>query len=100
MNKNGGRQATQRALDVMEKRFGNNPSLNAKIEQLRRIADEYTEMMAKEVRYAMMRMSRSLVSKDEIAYEGDETHVSESVMPSFMRNKVSEDKGMGKVSEE
>jgi hypothetical protein len=28
-----------------------------------------------------------------MAYEGDETHVSESVMPSFLRKKVSEGKG-------
>jgi hypothetical protein len=32
-----------------------------------------------------------------MAYEGDETHVSESVMPSFLRKKVSE--GKGKVRE-
>jgi hypothetical protein len=43
-------------------------------------------------------MSRRLVSKEEMAYEGDETHVSESVMPSFLRKKVSE--GKGKVREE
>ncbi len=50
-------------------------------------------MMVKEVHYSMMRMSRRLVSKEEMAYEGDETHVSESVMPSFLRKKVSEGKG-------
>jgi hypothetical protein len=41
----------------------------------------------------MMRMSRRLVSKEEMAYAGDETHVSMSVMPSFLRKKVSEGKG-------
>ncbi|PUE48388.1 VWA domain-containing protein [Limnohabitans sp. 2KL-51] len=91
--KEGDRQATQQALDVLEKRFGHHPWLSAKIKQLRQLADEDSEMMAKEVRYSMMRMSRRLVSKEEMAYEGDETHVSESVMPSFMRKKVSEGKG-------
>ena len=42
---------------------------------------------------SMMCMSRRLVSKEEMAYEGDETHVSMSVMPSFLRKKVSEGKG-------
>lgn len=78
---------------MLEKRFGHHPWLSAKIKQLRQLADEDSEMMAKEVRYSMMRMSRRLVSKEEMAYEGDETHVSESVMPSFMRKKVSEGKG-------
>jgi hypothetical protein len=41
----------------------------------------------------MMRMSRRLVSKEEMAYDGDETHISESIMPSFLRKKVSEGKG-------
>jgi hypothetical protein len=95
--KDGDRQATQQALDVLEKRFGHHPWLSAKIEQLRQLADEDSEMMAKEVRYSMMRMSRRLVSKEEMAYAGDETHVSESVMPSFLRKKVSE--GKGKVRE-
>jgi Ca-activated chloride channel family protein len=91
--KDGDRQATQQALDVLEKCFGHHPWLNAKIEQLRQLADQDSEMMAKEVRYSMMRMSRRLVSKEETAYQGDETHVSESVMPSFLRKKVSEGKG-------
>lgn len=91
--KDGDSQSTQRALDVLEKRFGHHPWLNAKIEQLRQLADQDSEMMAKEVRYSMMRMSRRLVSKEEMAYAGDETHISESVMPSFLRKKVSEGKG-------
>jgi Ca-activated chloride channel family protein len=91
--KDGDRQATQQALDVLEKRFGHHPWLSAKIEQLRQLADEDGQMLAKEVSYSMMRMSRRLVSKEEMAYEGDETHVSESVMPSFLRKKVSEGKG-------
>lgn len=91
--KDGNRQATQQALDVLEKRFGHHPWLSAKIEQLRQLADQDSEMMAKEVRYSMVRMSRRLVSKEEMAYAGDETHISESVMPSFLRKKVSEGKG-------
>ena len=91
--KDGDRQATQQALDVLEKRFGHHPWLSAKIEQLRQLADEDGQMLAKEVSYSMMRMSRRLVSKEEMAYAGDETHISESVMPSFLRKKVSEGKG-------
>ena len=91
--KDGDRQATQQALDVLEKRFGHHPWLSAKIEKLRQLADEDHEMMAKEVRYSMMRMSRRLVSKEEMAYAGDETDISESVIPSFLRKKVSEGKG-------
>jgi Ca-activated chloride channel homolog len=92
--KDGDQPATQRALDVLEKRFGHHPWLNAKIEQLRQLADEDNEMMAKEVSYSMVRMSRRLVSKKETAYAGDETDINESVMPSFLRKKVSE--GIGK----
>ncbi|WP_089961549.1 VWA domain-containing protein [Limnohabitans sp. 2KL-3] len=91
--KDGDRIATHRALDVLEKRFGHHPWLNAKIEQLRQLADQDSEMMAKEVRYSMMRMSRRLACKEEMAFESDETHISESVMPSFLRKKVSEGKG-------
>ena len=78
---------------MLEKRFGQHPWLKAKIEQLRQLADQDSEMMAKEVQYSMMRMSRRLVSKEEMAYDGDETHVSESVMPSFLRKKLSEGQG-------
>ncbi len=91
--KDGDHQATQQALDVLEKRFGHHPWLSAKIDQLRQLADEDGQMLAKEVSYSMMRMSRRLVSKEEMAYAGDETHISESVMPSFLRKKVSEGKG-------
>ena len=62
---------------MLEKRFGQHPWLKAKIEQLRHLADQDSEMMAKEVKYSMMRMSSRLVSKEEMAYKGDETHVSE-----------------------
>jgi Ca-activated chloride channel homolog len=92
--KDGDQHATKQALDVLEKRFGHHPWLNAKIEQLRQLADEDNEMMAKEVSYSMVRMSRRLVSKKETAYAGDETDINESVMPSFLRKKVSE--GIGK----
>lgn len=91
--KDGNRAATKRALDALQKRFGQHPWLSAKIAQLRHLADEDTVLMAKEVRYSMMRMSSRLASKSEMAYEDDETHLSESVMPSFLRKKVSEGKG-------
>jgi Ca-activated chloride channel homolog len=92
--KDGDQHATKRALDVLEKRFGHHPWLNAKIEQLRQLADEDSQMLSKEVHYSMVRMSRRLVSKKETAYAGDETDINESVMPSFLRKKVSE--GIGK----
>jgi hypothetical protein len=91
--KDGDHAATQRALDALQKRFGQHPWLSAKIAQLRHLADEDTVLMAKEVRYSMMRMSSRLASKSEMAYADDETHVSESVMPSFLRKKVNEGKG-------
>lgn len=91
--KDGNREATLQALDTLEKRFGHHPWLSAKIEQLRELANQDTELMAKEVQYSMMRMSRRLTAKDEFAYEGDETHISASIMPSFLRKKVSEGKG-------
>lgn len=55
------------ALDVLEKRFGQYPWLNAKIEQLRDLADQDTDMVGKDVRLSMMRMSGRLVSKEEMA---------------------------------
>ncbi|OYU31334.1 MAG: hypothetical protein CFE39_08885 [Comamonadaceae bacterium PBBC2] len=91
--KDGDHAATKRALDALQKRFGQHPWLSAKIAQLRHLADEDTVLMAKEVRYSMMRMSSRLASKSEMAYADDETHVSESIMPSFLRKKVSEGKG-------
>lgn len=87
--KDGNHAATQRALDALQKRFGQHPWLSAKIAQLRHLADEDTVLMAKDVRYSMMRMSSRLASKSEMAYADDETHLSESVMPSFLRKKVS-----------
>lgn len=38
-------------------------------------------------------MAGRLASKLEMAYERDETHVSEPVVPSYLRKKVSEAKG-------
>lgn len=93
----GDMDATERALHALEERFGAHPWLKAKIEQLRKLADEDSEMMAKEVSYSMMRMSRRLVSKEEMAYVGDETHISESVVPSFLRKKVSEGRGRSRA---
>ena len=91
--KDGDRQSTLSALAALEERFGQHPWLKAKIEQLRELADEDTLLMAKEARYAMMRMSSRLVSKDEERYSADETELSEMLMPSFLRKKASEGKG-------
>jgi Ca-activated chloride channel family protein len=89
----GNHAATQAALKALQDRFGQHPWLQAKIEQLRHLADQDSALMAKEARYSMMRMSSRLVSKNEMAYDLDETHLSESVMPSYLRKKASEGKG-------
>ncbi len=88
---NGDRATTQKALAALEKRFGDHPWLRAKIEQLRRLAEEDEVMMLKEVRYSAMRMSRRLVAKDEMEFNMDETQAMS--MPAFLRKKVSEGKG-------
>jgi len=87
----GDRAAAERALAALEARFGQHPWLKAKIEQLRELAREDTVMMAKEVRYSMARMSRRLVSIDDMQYSADETEATH--VPAFLRKKVSEGKG-------
>lgn len=82
--------ATRRHLAQMERRFGHHPWLNAKMTQMRRLAEEDMEMMVKEVSYSAMRMSRSLASKSEVLYSVDETAAD---MPAFLRKKESEGKG-------
>ena len=90
MAKKGNRKATQRKLNEMEKRFGEHAWLKAKLEQLKRLADEDMEMMVKESIYANMRMSKRLASRSESHYLGDET---EFLMPAFLRKKESEGRG-------
>ena len=90
MAKKGNRRITQRKLHEMEKRFGEHAWLKAKLEQLKRLADEDMEMMVKESIYANMRMSKRLASRSEAHYLGDET---EFLMPAFLRKKESEGRG-------
>jgi len=87
----GDRAATKKALAALEARFGEHPWLKAKIDQLRRLAEEDTAMMMKEVSYSMLRMSRRLAPLEDIRFGKDET---DSVaIPSFLRKKVSEGRG-------
>jgi Ca-activated chloride channel family protein len=91
--KRGDHEETEKALAVMDVRFGAHPWLNAKLVQLRRLAASDMEMMMKEVVFASARMSRRLVAKEEMAFCADETN---SQMPSFLRKKVSEGRGRNK----
>ena len=86
----GENSATRRALEKMEERFGHHPWLKAKMEQMRRLAEEDMQMMLKEVSYSAMRMSKSLASRSEVMFSLDET---ESNMPAFLRKKESEGRG-------
>lgn len=87
----GDARATRRALAALEAQFGENPWLRAKIDKLRELADDDMRLMAKEVQFSAMRMSRRLVAKDETAFMGDETY--SQVVPAFLRKKVSEGTG-------
>jgi len=74
----------------MDERFGHHPWLKAKMEQMRRLAEEDMMMMVKEASFSAMRMSKSLASKSEVMFCMDET---ESNMPSFLRKKETEGRG-------
>jgi Ca-activated chloride channel family protein len=80
-------------LDELEREFGNNPWLSAKIEQLRRLTEDDLSMMMKEVSYTAFRMSRRLTSKSEMLFGKDET---DSQIPAFLRKKVEEGRGRSK----
>ena len=86
----GNRLDTMRKLAEMDERFGHHPWLKAKMEQMRRLAEEDMMMMVKEASFSAMRMSKSLASKSELLYRVDET---ESEMPAFLRKKESEGRG-------
>ena len=86
----GNRLDTMRKLAEMDERFGHHPWLKAKMEQMRRLAEEDMMMMVKEASFSAMRMSKSLASKSEILYSIDQT---ESEMPAFLRKKESEGRG-------
>jgi Ca-activated chloride channel family protein len=86
----GNRLDTMRKLAEMDERFGHHPWLKAKMEQMRRLAEEDMMMMVKEASFSAMRMSKSLASKSELMFCMDET---ESNMPSFLRKKETEGRG-------
>ena len=86
----GNRLDTMRKLAEMDERFGHHPWLKAKMEQMRRLAEEDMMMMVKEASFSAMRMSKSLASKSEVMFCMDET---ESNMPSFLRKKETEGRG-------
>jgi Ca-activated chloride channel family protein len=86
----GNRLDTLRKLAEMDERFGHHPWLKAKMEQMRRLAEEDMMMMVKEASFSAMRMSKSLASKSEVMFCMDET---ESNMPSFLRKKETEGRG-------
>jgi Ca-activated chloride channel homolog len=86
----GNRLDTMRKLAEMDERFGQHPWLKAKMEQMRRLAEEDMMMMVKEASFSAMRMSKSLASKSEVMFCMDET---ESNMPSFLRKKETEGRG-------
>ena len=88
--KEGAAAAAKRLMAQMEERFGGHAWLSAKMEELRRLAEDDMEMMIKEVGFTAYRMSNRLVSKQEMNYMADET---ESNMPSFLRKKESEGRG-------
>ena len=86
---------TQRAsvmLSEMSERFANHPWLIQKLSVLKRLAEQDIDLMFKEASYSRVKFSKSLVSKEEIFYRGDETN---SAMPAYLRKKVEE--GRGKV---
>ncbi|MCY7304805.1 MAG: hypothetical protein LH632_01400 [Rhodoferax sp.] len=70
----------------MEKRFGQNAWLQAKLER-------NPEMMPKEVMFSSVRFSHRLVARKEVAFSGDET---QSAIPAFLRRKSEQGKGKGR----
>ncbi|MBU3740613.1 MAG: VWA domain-containing protein [Rhodoferax sp.] len=86
-----GRVGEVRAMmDDLQAGFGHHPWLRDKLDRLRILADDDLQMMAKEVHYSAMRMSRRNVAKSEMAYSVDETA---SLLPAFLRKKAEEGKG-------
>ena len=88
---NAGNVTAARALvKELEKHFGQNPWLQAKLTRLRELADRDPEMMSKEARFSSRKMSKRLVSNTEVAFSVDETN---SEMPGFLRKKSEEGRG-------
>ena len=86
----GDTKGARTLMKGLEQRFAQNPWLQAKLERLRELADRDPEMMVKEVRFSMMKMSTRLSAKEEMAFTGDETNLA---MPAFLRKKSEEGKG-------
>jgi Ca-activated chloride channel family protein len=94
---NAGNVTVARALvKDLEKRFGQHPWLQAKLTRLRELADRDPEMMSKEARFSSRKMSKRLVSNQEVAFSADETN---SAMPAFLRKKSEEGRGRKGPSE-
>jgi Ca-activated chloride channel family protein len=88
---NAGNVTAARALvKELEKHFGQNPWLQAKLTRLRELADRDPEMMSKEAHFSSRKMSKRLVANSEVAFSGDETN---SVVPAFLRKKSEEGRG-------
>ncbi len=90
LSRNGSRDAVLKKLKEMDNKFGEHAWLKAKLSQLQRLAEEDSEMMLKEASFTAFRMSRRLVSKNEVQFAMDET---DSDIPSFLRKKESEGRG-------
>lgn len=83
-------KAARTLMKALEKQFGKNPWLQAKLERLRELAEHDPEMMSKEVMFSSVRFSQRLVAREEVAFSGDET---QSAMPAYLRKKSEEGKG-------
>jgi Ca-activated chloride channel family protein len=83
-------KAARALVNDLDKRFGQHPWLQAKLNRLRELADRDPEMMSKEARFSSRKMSKRLVSNFESAYAMDET---DSALPAYLRKKAEEGKG-------
>ena len=77
-------------LTRLEARFAQHPWLRDKLVSLRELTLTDRDMLAKEVQFSSVKMSKRLVSKEAVQYSMEET---ESLMPAFLRRKVDEGKG-------
>lgn len=83
-------------VNELEKRFGQHAWLSGKLKRLRDLAEHDPEMMSKEIRFSIARMSSRLANRDDdVPFENDQT---EADMPAFLRKKVEEGKGRKRSS--
>ena len=85
----GDAKGAQRLLDRLGKDVAAHPWLKALGEALQRLAKEDPEMSAKEMRYSVMRASRSLAALDEHVL----IHANEASIPAYLLRKTEEGKG-------